>query len=359
MQNLNTTPSLLERGLLVVTLLALPLLTAANLPAQERPVEMTITAGDKATTAALTSGMKYHLMPARTAAGKAAVLDSPGVTFPTRTHVFVPIGSLPSFPANTGFYPSQLFKAQSTGATMVFTQHHPIYIDPSSCGGVASCWGNPAQFLTDLGKSTMIHLLDTQYVPSTVAVRYTLGTQFTVSQPIYPGTSGFPTFSENDVLTAVHNAAKLINGTGLTHLYHVFLPRGVDHCMDEGPCYSPDNLATWVFCAYHFTVKFADLPAKVYYTVEPFQDVPGCQAPTGTPNGQLADSTYGVLSHETFESITDPDITTGFRSLNNPLGAVEIGDLCDFIIFGVSLNGHAYAIQSEYSNKYEACATTP
>ena len=36
------------------------------------------------------------------------------------------------------------------------------------------------------------------------------------------------------------------NGSGLTHLYHVLLPRGVDDCMDEGLCYSPEARAVVV-----------------------------------------------------------------------------------------------------------------
>ena len=72
-------------------------------------------------------------------------------------------------------------------------------------------------------------------------------------------------WGENDILGIVHAAAK-IAGTGYTHIYHVFIPKGVDTCMDEGPCYSPDNGNSFVFCAYHFTVKFADLASKVYYT---------------------------------------------------------------------------------------------
>jgi hypothetical protein len=359
MKNLSMTRERQLLRCLVVTLLILPLLTAASLPAQERPVEMTVTAGDVATATAFASNMRYHLYPAKTPAGKAVSLDSAGITFPARKHPLSgPISTLPSFPPGTGFYPDQLFKVSSTGATIVTTKSHPIYINMASCGGtVAACWGNPALFLSDLGASSMIHLLDTQYVPSTANNRYIVGASFTANLTIYPGTSGVPTLGENDILGLVHAAGK-IGGTGYGHVYHVFLPKGVDHCFDEGPCYSPDFGPTFAFCAYHFTVKFADI-GNVYYTVEPYQNVPGCQVPLGTPNGQLIDSTNSVLSHETFESITDPDINTGFRSLNNPFGAFEIGDECDFIVIGVTLNTRPYAIQGEYSNKYEACVTTP
>lgn len=355
MENLSMTRQLL-RSLLALTLLVLPLLTAANLPAQERHIELTLGAGDIATATAFASNMRYHLLPARTPAGKLVARDSANVSFPTRSRA-LPVGTLPSFPAGTGFYPDQLFKVSSTGATIVTTKFHPVYVDTASCGTVATCWGNPALFLNDLGASNMIHLLDTQYVPSTASGRYTVGTSFFVTTTIFPGTSGVPTLGENDILGIVHKAATM-SGSGYGHIYHVFLPKGVDHCFDEGPCYSPDNFGTFAFCAYHFTVHFADI-GNVYYSVEPFQNTPGCQVPTGTPNGQLVDSTDNVLSHETFETITDPDIITGFRSLNNPFGPFEIGDECAFIVIPVTLTTRHYAIQGEYSNKYEACATTP
>jgi hypothetical protein len=134
--------------------------------------------------------------------------------------------------------------------------------------------------------------------------------------------------------------------------------------MDEGPCYSPDNPKTAVFCAYHSRVVFSDIAAPVYYTVQPFQNVAGCQVPASSPtppNGRLADSTDSTLSHELSETITDPDLTTGFRSLlSNASPLQEIGDLCQSpLSFTESLNGHLFEIQLEYSNTYEACASSP
>src|SRR6266700_5550876 len=67
--------------------------------------------------------------------------------------------------------------------------------------------------------------------------------------------------------------------------------------------------------------------------LSPFRDNFGCSSRPGTPNGQLADSTNNVLSHETFETITDPDGTAWWNSLDNGLFGQEIGDECSFIIF--------------------------
>ena len=313
-----------------------------------------------------TSGVRYHLFLAHTPAAKGVEADFPPIKFPqpvildsesspTADSELAVNGSVAS-PPQPAFYPADVTKLVSTGKTIATAKSHPIFINCSPAGG--SCWGNPTVFLTNLGASNFIHLVD-QYVGSTVANRYTVGTSFTASVAIFAGTSGVPTLSENDILTLVHSAAKL-GGTGYGHVYHVFIPQGVDTCMDEGPCYSPDNPATSAFCAYHFTVHFSDI-GSVYYTVEPFQSVAGCEVPQPSPNGALIDSTSSTLSHELFESITDPDINTGFRALHS--GAVlgdEIGDLCGGVVFGIfPLNAKSYEIQLEYSNFYHACASTP
>lgn len=342
--------------MLVLTLIALPLLTAATLSAQEKPLEMHITAGDLAAAKPLATNLRYHLFLANTPAAKNFSWDSPGAKFSSPAHPRLPITTLPSPPAGSFFYPDDVEKVSLTGKTIVRTISHPIYLNTASCGGtVAKCWGNPGGFLTDLGNSSMIHIVD-QYTGSTANGRYIVETGTFVTAAIYPGTSGVPTFSENDILGVVHTVAKA-HGAGYGRVYHLFLPPGVDTCMDEGPCYSPDFAPSFVFCAYHFTVTFADI-GNTYYTVEPFQNVPGCQLPTGTPNGQLIDSTNNVLSHELFETISDPDIFTGYRAVNSSFG--EIGDLCvGFFFSPVTLGLHKYALQAEYSDKYEACATTP
>jgi hypothetical protein len=352
------------------------LLTESNAAAQDEQdvtaqagfsngVQLKVEAEDRAAATIGVSEARYHLFLANIPAAKSAAIDFPPIKFPephildsespTADFEFAVPSSVAS-PPPPAFYPADVTKVVSTGKTIMSALSHPIFINCSPAGG--SCWGNPAVFLSNLGASKLIHLVD-QYVGSIASNRYTVGISFTASVTIFPGTSGVPTLSENDILALVHSAAK-VAGTGYGHVYHVFIPRGVDTCMDEGPCYSPDNPATFVFCAYHFTVHFSDI-GSVYYTVQPYQDVAGCTVPQPSPNGALIDSTSSTLSHELFESITDPDIHTGFRALNS--GAVlgsEIGDLCGGVLFGIfPLNGKEYEIQLEYSNFYHACASTP
>jgi hypothetical protein len=148
----------------------------------------------------------------------------------------------------------------------------------------------------------------------------------------------------------------------------VFLPKGVDTCF-ENPlgtatrtCYSPDNFSTYVFCAYHGAFRAG---AQTYlYSVEPYQDVPGCRnnvhnqplpnAVSQAPNlVDPADPGYSTLSHELFETLSDPHLNAWYQGLQGN----EIGDLCaDFDNF-TTINGHRYVTQSEYSDVNHLCVS--
>jgi hypothetical protein len=260
--------------------------------------------------------------------------------------------TVPEVPA-PGFYPADL--SYFGGPLVKSAQSHPVYVDCPE-----TCWGNPVNFLNHLFKGTFIHVAD-QYVGSTANGRYTVGTAGVVTYPI------LTTLSDNDILQIVHTAASAL-GSGYDHIYHVFLPKGVDLCfVGTTACYSPDNAATFAFCAYHGSVTFSDI-GHVLFTAEPYQNVPGCAIVQPSPNGALVDSTSSVLGHETFETITDPDPPTGWVAVNS--GGVfgeEIGDLCPGVdLTGPffqdpvsSIFGKKYEVQPEYSNRYHACAFVP
>lgn len=106
------------------------------------------------------------------------------------------------------------------------------------------------------------------------------------------------------------------------------------------------------------------LAALLLYSVEPYQDVPGCQVGPGTPNGQLVDSTDNTLSHELFETITDPGGNAWWNSTNLLLFGAEIGD--ETLFFGpgnlgtpaFTIGSKDYAVQLEYANSQHACANS-
>ena len=124
--------------------------------------------------------------------------------------------------------------------------------------------------------------------------------------------------------------------------------------------YSPDNPATFAFCAFHASLNFSDV-GQVLFTVEPFQNVPGCAVGKPSPNAVLVDSTASVLSHELIETITDPDGDAWWITNDLDLFFAEIGDVCQkatFVYAVSNLSGRNYEIQPEYSNQAHACVYT-
>jgi hypothetical protein len=247
------------------------------------------------------------------------------------------------------------------GPVVDSAQSHAIYLLPNGNCPISQCWGNPAGFLKNLAESDFIHLLD-QYIGLGASERYTLGVGAKVTYTP-PGTP----LTDFDMLVVVHAVASLTGDTGYGHIFHVFLPPGQDECSDPtfSVCYSPDNPNTFFYCAFHGSVDFADI-GHVLFSVEPFQNVPGCQTRPGTPNGQLIDSTNGSLSHELFETISDPDGTAWWNSTGLGMLGQEIGDECAFVLFTATnaygdpfvyrIDDKFYATQPEYSNALHGCA---
>ena len=253
------------------------------------------------------------------------------------------------------------------GPVMASAVEHALYLIPSNgaCPNVATCWGNPTQFLADLGRSEFIHVTD-QYVGTTANGRYTVGIsgKLSYSIPAQP-------LVDTDIQAIVHAMVVADGGlNGYGHEYHVFLPPGQDECFDNtySVCYSPDNPPTFSFCAYHSSVDFTDV-GHVIYSVEPYGDVSGCTALL--PNGSFVTSQNSILSHETIESITDPDGDAWWNASGNlDLYGYEIGDECQWITFSsagaagfllddVFLGGRPYLIQSEYNNQANGCTDGP
>jgi hypothetical protein len=86
---------------------------------------------------------------------------------------------------------------------------------------------------------------------------------------------------------------------------------------------------------------------------------PGCRESSPFPNGQAVDAAISISAHEIMETLTDP-LGDAWYSADT---GDEIGDLCNFN-FGtraadgsnVTLNGHKYIIQQEWSNASSGCA---
>ena len=233
---------------------------------------------------------------------------------------------------------------------------HNIYISTTYQNCSTTCWGAAGQAVADLGNSSFISQLN-PYTGSSTPGRYSKGTSATYTITVLtsaPSPYHAPVLSQSDLTLIMFYASVSLNAFGYGHVYHLFLPPGVDTCLDFGPCYSPDNPSSFKFCGYHSSADYGGI-YKYAYTVEPYQDVPGCAiagGPNASPDGHdLTDSTGILLAHELFETITDPIVGAGWT---NPAGN-EIADICSAFLYRVTLNGNAWAMPSMWSNTAHDC----
>jgi hypothetical protein len=251
------------------------------------------------------------------------------------------------YPADLQYYGGPLMKTAA---------EHNIYVNCKSKD--EQCWGDPEGFLKNLAGSNLIKLL-TQYTNAGPGA-YTFADGTPVAYTAYS-----KYYYVTDLLSILHSVAKS-HGTGYANEYHIFLPKGVDTCIDGTTiCYSPDVPSTWVLCAYHALAAFSDIGPTVF-SVEPYQNVRvggvSCKYPN-LPKGYdpLNNFTDSTLAHEMFESITDSNPTPATYGWVNLSYGAEIGDLCAQTPF-VEVQKIAktkYFIQTMYSDKYHACADGP
>jgi hypothetical protein len=159
----------------------------------------------------------------------------------------------------------------------------------------------------------------------------------------------------------------------LGHLYMMFLPEGVEVCFTSadgahhGSCST--NSKTPGFCGYHTSSAAASplLMAAMPYAVVDSPTGYTCSSDGGSntggnqsPNGDIAaDTEVSVASHETNETITDPEGNAWLDSSGN-----EIADDCAYIYgdsssfqgtsgayYNQTINGDHYFIQGEFSNQ--------
>lgn len=355
------------------------LTSCATVKVQQRPTKAVSPSAYDRNQAEHAQHFTGHVMPANTAAARAARGTKPYGTHSNGASPPSP-GQLASPQSEQGIrYPGDV--QFHGGAVVQSAEEYLIYVNlasSASCHTIATCWGDPSSFLHDLGLSDFIHLVD-QYVGVTNDNRY--GASPDAINVNYTPTAGAgQPFTDVDIQTIVHAVVRARGlQTGYRSIFDVFLVPGQDECSTSAfdTCYSPDKPDTFVFCADHSSVDFSDV-GHVLYTVEPYQDVTGCSSRPNGPNGQLVDSTNNVLSHETFEAISNPDGTAWWNELDSALFGEEVGDECSFLLVippppalpgpqsvvyfdpsNVILNGHRYLAQTEYSNDQHACSIPP
>jgi hypothetical protein len=110
------------------------------------------------------------------------------------------------------------------------------------------------------------------------------------------------------------------------------------------------------YCAYHGS--FGTKPT-IYSFVADVSFVNGCSGGISTAvNGQLSsDRAIVTMSHELMEAVTDGQFNAWYSKDPRDLAHLgwEIGDLCNQIAGSVTLSGHSYQVQRQWSNASESC----
>jgi hypothetical protein len=266
---------------------------------------------------------------------------------PTPTPYNGPVGSANNLSAS-GSPPLVLTSATS----------HVVYVNYN-----ASVMGDQITFLKNLEGSSFFSYILKQYVPNMGAFsvdpnphNLNIATQngYQEVQKI-PGdpTSGWELLPVTyyDIGQIRNATAAIANPSGINNIWHIILPNdGASVCeyiSGQLSCWGPGG-GMKNQCADH---KPWNGPFGTTYITEQ-QDVGVCNTDS------QADGNSSTLSHELFETITDPDLWSGWHS-----GGSEIGDLCQDVSHWMALpvydilnsTGTFYDIQPEWSNKDAHC----
>jgi len=143
---------------------------------------------------------------------------------------------------------------------------------------------------------------------------------------------------------------------GPTKLYFLFTAKGIGSCAGTDCSFSS-------YCAYHSWIGSGS--TATMYANQPYADtVPSACDAQSHPNGDDADATINVASHEHNEAITDPQGSAWYD-----LTGYENGDKCAWD-FGTAIGssasgaynqligGHPYELQQEWSNARSGCVLT-
>jgi hypothetical protein len=161
-----------------------------------------------------------------------------------------------------------------------------------------------------------------------------------------------------DEVTKFTDAGWPITANNVRSLYFVFTPQGVGSCAGSSCAYTN-------FCAYHSWITQPTGDA-ILYANQPYAaqgwKIYTCDSGQH-PNGNAADATLNVVSHEHNEAITDPEGSAWYDNQG-----YENGDKCAWnfgtasgpsgAMYNQTINGHHYYLQQEWSNQSSGCVLT-
>ncbi len=222
------------------------------------------------------------------------------------------------------------------------------------------------------GSSSNVYASDTQYSDGGGNILYSAATPDTFAgsvldtNPLPPdGCLDFFTdycLSDAQLQAEIQNVAAANGWTpSPTTIFVLMTGDDIGSCIDDG---SSGVCAFEYYCAYHSNLGTG--PNELIYANIPYADFLGgafCDAGEH-PNGDDADASINLISHEHNEAITDPNADAWYDSTG-----AENGDKCAWD-FGTALgstasgqynqliNGHPYMLQQEWSNASSGCVLT-
>ncbi|HEY5197897.1 MAG TPA: Ig-like domain repeat protein [Solirubrobacteraceae bacterium] len=278
------------------------------------------------------------------------------------------------------------------GPVMVTNRTHVVLWAPTGFSYPTGYVNLIERYLTDVahdsGQARNTYSVDTQYnqtTPTTQNIAYdsTYAGELDDSD-VYPAADAACTALEGSATTCLTETQEIdeldtfINSKSgprtAADLYLLVMPPKVQTCFDgETDCGpygagKPDSMGnTSEYCAYHnsFTSGLGSKPVTLWANIV-YDPGAGNGCSNSEPNGNGADETINVLSHEHNEAITDPQPSSGWLDDNTDNGG-EIGDQCNFDLgptigstasgnFDELVNGNPYSVQMMWSNAITGCA---
>ena len=256
------------------------------------------------------------------------------------------------------------------GPVMLTNKTYAIYWKPSGYSVSSGYVSLNNRFLADVaaasGQTSNVYWSDTQYYQGS-------GTHISYSSTFggsYTDTDAFPASGCNDGVSQTtvcltdaqlqSEVAKVKSRLGWVSnpstAFFLFTPKNVGSCVGSDCAFSR-------YCAYHSW--YGSGSTVTLYANQPYtMTVPSACDSGQHPNGDDADPTINVVSHEHNEAITDEQGNAWYD-----LAGYENGDKCAWD-FGTPLgstaygqynqliNGHTYYLQREYSNATSRCVLT-
>jgi hypothetical protein len=258
------------------------------------------------------------------------------------------------------------------GPVMHTNTTYAIYWVPSgysiSSGYQSIINGYFSNVAADSGKTSNVYYSDTQYYDGTGNISYSsaFGGSVVDTNPLPAnGCSDSYTsvcINDSQVQAEIKKVMASKGWTGGSNkLYFLFTAKGIGSCFSSTS--GSSNCAFSGYCAYHSNSGTGS--TGVLYANMPYGDTVPSNCDAGQrPNGDDADATLNVTSHEHNEAITDPYGTAWYDRSGN-----ENGDKCAWT-FGTALGSTSfgqynqvigtgkYYLQREWSNAHSGCVLT-